>query len=217
MVCREVRETGRGTSRRGPSGRPDGHPACRPLRISPFFLGHGNAAGVQCVFRRAGRGPGRRGQRSSGKSRFSFHREPGSAGRASEWAHLCFQQITSTWSSRPRRKPWRSSRRCRGTGRNVSPDWLARVRATPPGDPWALGFSVVERASGAAIGGCAFKGPPNADGMVEVAYGIDESHRCRGYASEAAVALTEFAFTDGRVRIVRAHHQGGERTVVTRP
>ena len=69
MVRREVRETGRGTSRGGPSGRPIGHPACRPLRISPFFLGHGNAAGVQCVFRRAGRGPGRRGQRSSGKSR----------------------------------------------------------------------------------------------------------------------------------------------------
>ena len=69
MVRREVRETGRGTSRTGPSGRPVGHPACRPPRISPFFLGHGNAAGVQCVFRRAGRGPGRRGQRSSGKSR----------------------------------------------------------------------------------------------------------------------------------------------------
>lgn len=87
----------------------------------------------------------------------------------------------------------------------VSPEWLARVRATPPGDPWALGFSVVERASGAAIGGCAFKGPPDAGGMVEVAYGIDEGHRCRGYASEAAIALTEFAFTDGRVRVVRAH------------
>ena len=87
----------------------------------------------------------------------------------------------------------------------VSPDWLARVRATPAGDPWALGFSVVERASGAAIGGCAFKGPPDADGMVEVAYGIDPGHRCRGYATEAAAALTEFAFTDGRVRVVRAH------------
>jgi hypothetical protein len=32
MVCREVRGAGRGTSRRGPSGHWDGHPACRPLR-----------------------------------------------------------------------------------------------------------------------------------------------------------------------------------------
>ena len=72
MVRREVRETGRGTSRRGPSGRPDRASGLPTAPISPFFLGHGNAAGVQCVFRRAGRGPGRRGQRSSGKSRLMF-------------------------------------------------------------------------------------------------------------------------------------------------
>ena len=41
MVRREVRETGRGTSRRGPSGRPDGHPACRPLRSRRFSLDTG--------------------------------------------------------------------------------------------------------------------------------------------------------------------------------
>ena len=41
MVRREVRETGRGTSRRGPSGRPDGHPARRPLRSRRVFLDTG--------------------------------------------------------------------------------------------------------------------------------------------------------------------------------
>ena len=46
----------------------------------------------------------------------------------------------------------------------VSPDWLARVRQTPAGDPWALGFTVVEREGRAAVGGCGFKGPPDADG-----------------------------------------------------
>ena len=30
-------------------------------------------------------------------------------------------------------------------------------------------------------------------GMVEIAYGIDEPHRCKGYATEAANGLTEFA------------------------
>ena len=30
----------------------------------------------------------------------------------------------------------------------VSPDWLARVRATAAGDPWALAFAVVERTDG---------------------------------------------------------------------
>jgi RimJ/RimL family protein N-acetyltransferase len=87
----------------------------------------------------------------------------------------------------------------------VSPDWLARVRTTPAGDPWALGFIVVERASGSAVGSCAFKGPPDAEGVVEVAYGIDLAHRGRGFATEAAEALVGFAFASGRVRLVRAH------------
>ena len=41
MVCRKVRETSRGTSRRGPSGQPVGHPACRPRRFRRFFLDTG--------------------------------------------------------------------------------------------------------------------------------------------------------------------------------
>jgi RimJ/RimL family protein N-acetyltransferase len=87
----------------------------------------------------------------------------------------------------------------------VSPDWITRVRATAAGDPWSLSFAAVERASGSAVGGCAFKGPPDADGVVEVSYGTDPTYRGRGYATEAARALTEFAFASGRVRLVRAH------------
>jgi RimJ/RimL family protein N-acetyltransferase len=87
----------------------------------------------------------------------------------------------------------------------VSPDWVARVRATAPGDPWALSFTAVERASGSVVGSCAFKGPPDAAGVVEVAYGTDPAHRGRGFATEAAGALTGFAFASGRVRLVRAH------------
>ena len=87
----------------------------------------------------------------------------------------------------------------------VSADWIARVRSTAAGDPWSLSFTVVDRATGSTVGGCAFKGPPDADGMVEVAYGTDERHRGRGYATEAAGALVRFAFASGRVRIVRAH------------
>lgn len=86
----------------------------------------------------------------------------------------------------------------------VSPEWIARVRATPAGDPWSLGFSVVVRGGG-VVGGCGFKGPPDSDGMVELAYGIDAAHRGRGYATEAAGGLAGFALADSRVRMVRAH------------
>src|SRR5262249_44560987 len=87
----------------------------------------------------------------------------------------------------------------------VSPDWLARVRVTRPGDVWALAFDVVERDTGSSVGSCGFKGPPDADGMVEVAYGIEPEQRGWGSAAEAAAALTAFAFASSRVRLVRAH------------
>jgi ribosomal-protein-alanine N-acetyltransferase len=85
----------------------------------------------------------------------------------------------------------------------VSPAWLARMRTAPP-SPWTHGFALVERATGAPVGSCAYKGPPDADGAVEIAYGVDPEYRGRGYAKEAATALVDFAFAAG-ARIVRAH------------
>jgi [ribosomal protein S5]-alanine N-acetyltransferase len=87
----------------------------------------------------------------------------------------------------------------------VSPDWVARVRGTAPGDYWALAFTVVDRATATAVGACAFKGPPDAAGVVEVAYGIDPPHRGRGFATEAAAGLAGFALAASRAARVRAH------------
>jgi len=92
---------------------------------------------------------------------------------------------------------------------NVSPEWLVRVRQTPPGDPWALGFTVWERASGTAVGSCGFKGPPDREGVVEIAYFIEEPQRGRGFAKEAAQALVSFATSQAPVRVVRAHTREG--------
>ncbi len=87
----------------------------------------------------------------------------------------------------------------------VSLKWLARVEASTSADPWTHGFSIVHRESGHAVGQCAFKGPPDDDGVVEIAYGIDPDHRGKGYATEAAEALTAFAIDSRLVRIVCAH------------
>jgi [ribosomal protein S5]-alanine N-acetyltransferase len=87
----------------------------------------------------------------------------------------------------------------------VSPDWLARVRASTVADPWTHGFSLVEQGSGTVVGSCGYKGPPDSDGMVEIAYGVDPNFQGHGYATEATRALVEFAFGSGQVRVVRAH------------
>jgi [ribosomal protein S5]-alanine N-acetyltransferase len=87
----------------------------------------------------------------------------------------------------------------------ISPVWLARVRESSVGDYWSLGFTVVERESGGVVGGCFFKGPPDGDGVVELAYGIDPPYRGRGYATQAAEGLTAFALETRRASLVRAH------------
>jgi RimJ/RimL family protein N-acetyltransferase len=85
----------------------------------------------------------------------------------------------------------------------VSPDWLAALRASDPLDPWRHGFAMVHRDTGHTVGKCCFKGPPEG-GAVEIAYGVEPEHQGKGYATEAAAALTAFAFAQN-VPTVRAH------------
>jgi RimJ/RimL family protein N-acetyltransferase len=50
-----------------------------------------------------------------------------------------------------------------------------------------------------------YKGPPGAEGVVEIGYSIALSMRGRGLATEAARELVRIAFADARVVWVRAH------------
>jgi [ribosomal protein S5]-alanine N-acetyltransferase len=87
----------------------------------------------------------------------------------------------------------------------VSADWLAELRKLGHPDPWVLGFALLHRDSGSVIGSAGFKGPPDADGVVEVAYGIVPAFQGFGYATEATRALVTFAFANVVVKRVRAH------------
>lgn len=87
----------------------------------------------------------------------------------------------------------------------VSPAWLAQLRASTGADPWVHGFAIVHQDSDSVIGSVGFKGPPNEEGMVEIAYGIVPAFQRRGHATEATQAGVLFAFGDGRVRLIRAH------------
>ncbi|WP_069170193.1 GNAT family N-acetyltransferase [Streptomyces griseus] len=62
---------------------------------------------------------------------------------------------------------------------------------------------VIERGSGSVVGSIGLFWPP-AEGIVELGYGIVPSRRGRGYATEAAQALTAFAFTSSEVHTVSA-------------
>lgn len=86
----------------------------------------------------------------------------------------------------------------------VSPSYLLLLEKSKPVDPWVHGFTVALDEAG-AIGSCSFKGPPDTEGVVEIAYAIDPEHQNKGYATEAASAITQFAFGFADVNIVRAH------------
>ena len=87
----------------------------------------------------------------------------------------------------------------------VSPAWLERVRSSPMASPWTHSFTMIERESGTAVGTCEFKGPPDDDGRVEIAYAVEPAFQGRGYAMESARALTMYARDVHDVRTVCAH------------
>ncbi len=87
----------------------------------------------------------------------------------------------------------------------VSPQWLEQLRAARAADPWTFGFAVLLPAVGQVVGSASFKGPPDAAGMVEVAYAIVPGWQGKGYATEATRELVAFARNDSRVRLIRAH------------
>ncbi len=100
----------------------------------------------------------------------------------------------------------------------VSPAWIERVRNTEPGDFWSLGFQM-QLHDGQTVGGCAFKGPPDGEGAVELGYGIEPEFQGQGYATEAVEVLVAFAASKQGVRKVRAHtkpENGASQRVLTK-
>jgi len=73
---------------------------------------------------------------------------------------------------------------------------LDRLAEGPEQMGWWLHFVVLPRgvAGRTLIGSAGYKGPPSADGTVEVGYGIVRDHQRQGYASEAARGLLSHAF-----------------------
>jgi GNAT superfamily N-acetyltransferase len=74
-----------------------------------------------------------------------------------------------------------------------------------------FGFmNIIERQTGLVVGGIGFKGQP-ADGDVEIGYGLAPSAQGRGLATEAVLAVVEFAFGSGLVQRVLAETSQGNR------
>lgn len=51
----------------------------------------------------------------------------------------------------------------------VSPEWVAQLRFAQGADSWKWGFCVVDRDTNQVVGTLGFKGPPDDEGIVEIA------------------------------------------------
>jgi RimJ/RimL family protein N-acetyltransferase len=88
---------------------------------------------------------------------------------------------------------------------NASSDFINRVENAREADPWRFGFGVIHKIDNVLIGIGGFPGPPDSNGVAEIAYGIAPAYQGKGYATEVANALIEFASQHKSVRLVRAH------------
>lgn len=90
----------------------------------------------------------------------------------------------------------------------VEENWLWRIRLDdirqdPRAEDW-IARAVVAEPEGVIVGHGGFHGPPDADGVVEVAYTVAPEHRRRGYATAILAALLHRAEQDPQVTAVRA-------------
>jgi [ribosomal protein S5]-alanine N-acetyltransferase len=91
------------------------------------------------------------------------------------------------------------------TSSEIPEAWREMVRNSTEANFWLHGFAAVHRADNLVIGAIGFKGPPDDSGTVEISYGIAPAYQGRGYATECAAALTEFAYNQEGVKLVIAH------------
>src|SRR5205085_5558941 len=81
-----------------------------------------------------------------------------------------------------------------------------RLTEVPESGEW-WGYWIILRQEPAGrmlIGSAGYKGPPTADGSVEIGYGIVNDYQRQGFASEAARGLVGRAFQFEAVHRVRA-------------
>ena len=72
-----------------------------------------------------------------------------------------------------------------------------------PGDIWWQPWFFANRNQRKIVGSAGFSGPGET-GALQLGYAIYPEHQGRGYATEAAAALVELAWTDARVTAIQA-------------
>jgi len=89
--------------------------------------------------------------------------------------------------------------------RDALPLFLARHRSHPEWTGWLGWYAIrLDLHADVLCGSVGFKGPPDADGMVEIGYSVLPAHQGAGVATEMVETLVRWACRDGGVLCVEA-------------
>jgi ribosomal-protein-alanine N-acetyltransferase len=87
---------------------------------------------------------------------------------------------------------------------DVFPLWMAQLTTDDQFARWGGVGVMLERESLIAVGGMGCKGAPDANGKVEIGYGVNHTYQGRGYATEMAGALVGWLEAQPEVRRITA-------------
>lgn len=94
---------------------------------------------------------------------------------------------------------------------------LDEVRRDPETRLWGDRLMITREAPRRVVGSVVFHGRPDAQGVCEIAYGVEELSQRKGYASEALMASVAWALAQPECRVVRAEttswHKGSMRVL----
>ena len=95
--------------------------------------------------------------------------------------------------------------------------WIPQTAKFPLDYYWYTNWEIILKSSSCSVGGIGLAGLPDDQGTTEIGYALDQKFRGQGIATEAVQALSEWAFQDVDLRIIRAEtpvdNEGSQRVL----
>ena len=82
--------------------------------------------------------------------------------------------------------------------------WIPQTAKFPLDYYWYTNWEIILSSSSCSVGGIGLAGLPDDEGTSEIGYALDQKFRGQGIATEAVQALSEWAFLDAGLHVLRA-------------